>query len=494
MKIAVITVLIALALSVLLIVSQTQFSNDGIPPIEASESLPGGATTVSVQPRPSFMLPSNNLPQDQRPDFHAGKALAHQPWVRAPTITTARDGLGPLYNARTCLMCHINGGRGLMPKNDEQMLIQAFLRLSLPGEDKVHGVVPEPVYGDQLQSQSVALAHQLRTSISAQKLKSKEVAPEAYVYIDWQKKTFQYPDGEQLNLRYPKVLIKNLGYGELHPETLTSLRNAPPLQGVGLLELIAQQEINDYADPDDTNEDGISGRVNQVWDFEAKKTTAGRFGLKANKASVRFQTAGAFAGDVGITNPVFPHQPCTEQQELCNRTPSGVDESEDGEVAVELPESLLSLVVNFTRSLGVPERRNINDSAVKDGRKLFYQSGCNQCHRPSYVTMKSSELPHLSEQKIWPYTDLLLHDMGEDLADGRPDYQASGSEWRTPPLWGVGLGAEVNGSGVLLHDGRAQSIEEAIVWHGGEAQSVKQKFVNLDRHEREKLIKFVESL
>lgn len=494
MKTAVIAALIALALSALLIVSQNRSDSDGVPAIQASESSPGGATTVGIQPRPSFMLPANNLPEDKRPDFHAGKALAHQPWVRAPTITTARDGLGPLYNARTCLMCHINGGRGLMPKNDDQMLIQAFLRLSLPGEDKIHGVVPEPVYGDQLQSQSVALAHQFRARYAAQNLKSKEVAPEAYVFIRWQPRPFKYPDGTILNLRYPKIVMKNLGYGELHPDTLVSLRNAPPIHGVGLLDMIAQSDIDEHADPDDKNNDGISGRVNQVWDFEAKQTTPGRFGLKANKASVRFQTAAAFAGDVGITNPIFPDESCTESQVLCHKTPSGADKPEAGAVAVELPESLLSLVVNFTRNLAVPVRRSVNDPDVKKGRKLFYQTGCHQCHRPSYITAESNDLPHLSNQTIWPYTDLLLHDMGEDLADGRPDYQATGSEWRTPPLWGVGLGKVVNGSTVLLHDGRAQSIEEAILWHGGEAEIIKQTFVNLNRSDREQLIKFVESL
>ncbi len=440
------------------------------------------------------MLPANNLPENQRPDFHAGKALAHQPWVRAPTITTARDGLGPIYNARTCLMCHINGGRGLMPEDNDQMLIQAFLRLSLPGEDKTHGVVPEPVYGDQLQSQSVSLAHQLRSSTSADDFKRKEVAPEAYVFVDWQQKEFTYPDGDSLKLRFPQFNIKNLGYGEFHPDTLMGLRNAPPIHGVGLVELIAQDAIDALADPDDVDKNGISGKVNQVWDFEAKKTTAGRFGLKANKASVRLQTAAAFANDVGITNPIFPNQPCTNQQDLCKKTPSGVDKPKNGGVPVELPESLLSLVVNFTRNLGVPERRSANDPQVITGRSHFYQTGCQLCHRPNYVTAESEELPHLSGQIIWPYSDFLLHDMGEGLADGRPDYLASGSEWRTPPLWGVGIGQWVNGNPVLLHDGRARSVEEAILWHGGEAESTKQRFVHLDRRERENLIKFVESL
>lgn len=468
-------------------------SGEVVPIILATESYPGGDATVSIQPFPSFMLPARNLPQEKRPDFHAGKALAHQPWVKAPTITNARDGLGPVYNARTCLMCHINGGRGFMPNTDNQMLISSFLRLSLPGHDKVHGVVSEPVYGDQLQSQSVALSHQLRARIMPDDLEHREVAPEAYVFVDWQKKVFTYPDGDQLDLRYPKVVIKNLGYGEFHADTLMGLRNAPPLHGVGLLEMIDQKDIDANADPDDVDGDGVSGRVNRVWDFEANETVPGRFGLKANKASVRIQTAAAFANDIGITNPVFPTQPCTDSQILCQQTPHGNDPSVDDGKAVELPESLLKLVVDFTKNLGVPKRRD-EDAEVIKGRKLFYQLGCQQCHTPNFVTQESEEFPHLSGQQIWPYTDLLLHDMGPELADNRPDYQATGSEWRTPPLWGVGLSKSVNGSDHLLHDGRALGVEAAIVWHGGEAETTKQKFVNLSRAKRGALVKFVESL
>lgn len=465
-----------------------------VPDILPTESYPGGDTTVSIQPFPSFMQPAKNLPQEKRPDFHAGKALAHQPWVKAPTITTARDGLGPVYNARTCLMCHINGGRGRMPDTDKEMLMSAFLRLSLPGRDEIHGVVPEPIYGDQLQSQSVALSHQLRTNVTPQELEHREVAPEAYVFVDWQKRVFSYPDGEQLDLRYPKVVIKNMGYGEFHANTLMGLRNAPPLQGVGLLDMINPEDIDANVDPDDRDEDGVSGRLNQTWDFEAGETVPGRFGLKANKSSVRMQTAGAFAHDMGISNPIFPQQPCTDAQLLCQQTPNGNDDPEGNSKSVELPESLLTLVVNFTKSLGVPARRNENDDEVIKGRALFYQTGCHQCHTPSYVTQESEEFSHLSNQTIWPYTDLLLHDMGADLADNRPDYLASGAEWRTPPLWGVGLSKSVNGSDHLLHDGRAQGVEAAIVWHGGEAETIKQKFVNLGSDKRRALVKFVESL
>ncbi|MCG8488459.1 MAG: hypothetical protein MI756_13390 [Chromatiales bacterium] len=467
-------------------------SNPSAPTLSPTEALPGGDTSVSTRPYASFQLPAENLPQALHPDFHAGKALAHQPWVRAPTITTARDGLGPIYNARTCLFCHINGGRSQMPDSPNRELIGPFVRISIPGSDKIQGVVPEPVYGDQLQTQSVALSHQLRQVSQVRKvsLKSQEVKPEAYIYIDWQKSSFTYPDQTVVSLRWPKPRITKLAYGELDSNTLFSLRNSPPIHGTGLLELIPQSAIDALADPQDKNGDGISGRVNQVWDFEQAKTVPGRFGLKANRANnLRIVTAAAFTGDVGITNSIFPQQPCTEAQIQCLKTPHG-----NGEEGVEIPTKLLDLVSDFLRNIGVPKRSNWNSETVLAGRELFFRTGCQACHHPDYTTGESSRMPHLAKQKIWPYTDLLLHDMGADLADDRPDYEATGSEWRTPPLWGVGLREAVNGSNNLLHDGRARTVEEAIIWHGGEAQKAKQNFVNLKADQRDLLIKFVESL
>jgi CxxC motif-containing protein (DUF1111 family) len=459
-----------------------------VPDVSPTEAYPGGKASVSFKPFASFMLPAANLPDDEKPAFYAGKALGHQPWVKAPTITTARDGLGPVYNARTCLACHVNGGRGVMPETGEQNLVSAFLRLSIPGKDKISGVVPEPTYGDQLQSQSVALFHQLRHM--KMKKNDYEAAPEGYAYVDWVSKTFTYPDQSSVELRSPSVRVENLGYGELHPKTMMSLRNAPPLHGMGLLELIPQQDIDAGADPMDKNGDGISGRVNRVWNVETGAAEPGRFGLKANRATIKIITASAFQGDIGITNPLFPDQPCSANQTTCQNTRDGNDLPED----VELPEELLEMVTHFMLNIGVPKRREPNDPDVINGRAAFYETGCAQCHTPSFTTGYSPELPHLSKQTIWPYSDLLLHDMGPDLADHRPDYEATGTEWRTPPLWGVGLSGAVNGGSNLLHDGRARSVEEAILWHGGEAATTKERFIHLPKSERESLIKFVESL
>jgi len=462
--------------------------NESVPAINESEKWPGGETTVSIKPSPSLMLPASNLATEKLPDFHAGKALAHQPWVKAPTLTDARDGLGPLYNTRTCLVCHANGGRGHMPENDKQLLFTNFLRLSIPGHDPVNGVVPEPVYGDQLQSQSTALTHQLNITKNNKQTYT-GVPPEAYVYINWKTLEYTYPDGQITELRKPEIDIRNLGYGEMHPETLMGIRNAPPIHGVGLLAMIKQSDIDSYADPDDNNHDGISGRVNMTWDFEKNQPHPGRFGLKANKASVRFQVAAALQGDMGISNPVFPDQPCTKKQTSCNESVHGNDSS-----GVEISENLLSMIINFNMSLGVPERRKPDHPTILQGRTLFYEAECNSCHRPNYTTDNSVEFPHLGGQHIWPYTDLLIHDMGEGLADGRPDYLASGSEWRTSPLWSVGLSQAVNGSKNFLHDGRARNIEEAILWHGGEAEKSKKHFVQLDKEQRMALMSFVRSL
>ena len=468
------------------------YSSVRFPAYSAAENNPGGDTTVSIKPFASFELPSANMDRRLRPDFHAGKALANQPWVKAPTITTARDGLGPIYNARTCLMCHIKGGKGFIPADANTALMGTLVRLSKPGKvtagNVKAGVNPHPVYGDQIQGQSISLAHQLRHSQKPDTLKH-DVAPEAYTYLNWVEHTFTYPDSYQVNLRKPELEFRNLGYGAIGENTLFSLRVAPAIAGMGLIELIAQEDINALSDANDANQDGISGRVNWVWDNKLQATAPGRFGLKSNKATLDMTVAGAFANDVGITSALSPSQPCTKKQVTCLSQPNGNDKNE-----VELSDELLELVVNFNRNLAPVNRRNTNNDIVMQGREIFYQTGCQQCHNPQFKTLPSTLNPHLGEQIIWPYSDFLLHDLGPDLADNRPDFQATGSEWRTAPLWGVGMLEAVNGSGVLLHDGRARTIEEAILWHGGEALSVKNKFVHLPKPKRDALVKFVNSL
>lgn len=468
--------------------STSRYQKNTPPTFSPKELKPGGDTTVSFEPIASFEKPAANLPLEDRPNFHAGKALANQPWVKPPTVTTARDGLGPLYNARTCLMCHVKGGKGFIPDSSDIPLMGTLVRLSILGADTKKGVVPHPVYGDQIQGQSISLAHQLRNSQSKSGLQH-DIKPEAYVHLNWKQKTFTYPDDSMTVLRFPEIDFRYLGYGPIGNDTLVGLRVAPAIHGMGLLELIPQKQILALEDKHDDNTDGISGKANWVWDVETQSTALGRFGLKANKPTLAMTVAGAFTNDVGITNPLFPNEPCTEHQVACQHGPTGNDDE-----GVELSQTLLDLVVNFNRNLAPTATRALTNKGSHQGRSLFYEARCNQCHVPTFTTGQSDEFPHLSNQIIWPYTDLLLHDLGPDLADDRPDFLASGSEWRTPPLWGVGLRAEVNGSLALLHDGRAKTVEEAILWHGGEATNSQQFFVNLSKPMRNQLIEFVESL
>ena len=313
--------------------------------------------------------------------------------------------------------------------------------------------------------------------------------PEAYVFIKWETKTVQYPDKQKVTLKSPTPVFQSLGYDAIEKETLVSLRTAPMIQGMGLIELIPQSQIDALIDKNDSNQDGISGRSNHVWDSVKKETVSGRFGAKANKATLTLTIAGAFANDLGISNPLVKTQPCTIHQPECSTAANGNDQ--DG---VELNQSQLDRVVFFNRNLAPLAARNLDKKDVIKGRSLFYDTGCNQCHNPHFKTGVDKDLPHLSNQTIWPYSDLLLHDMGIELADNRPDFEASGQEWRTPPLWGIGLRETVNGNQSLLHDGRANTIEEAILWHGGEAQTVTESFMNLKKKDRGKLILFVESI
>ena len=458
------------------------------PEFDPSEWNPGGDTSIRISNKVRFDLPAANLPPALKTDFHVGKALAQQPWIKAPTATDSRDGLGPVYNARTCMACHVKGGKGSTPNDPDAELFSSLIRLSKPGEHKTAGVIAHPAYGDQLQTQSTSLAHQLRHIPSASDI-AKDVKPEAYVYIKWVDELIEYPDGSSITLKKPIPEFKNLGYGEFGKDTLISLRTAPAIHGMGLIELIPQQDINAFIDTNDNNQDGISGRPNMVWDSVTQTTVPGRFGLKANKATLDLTIAGAFANDLGISNPLVKSQPCTEQQTACLQAATGNDKN-----GFELNQSQLDRVIFFNQNLSPVAARNLNKKAVIKGRELFYDTGCQQCHNPSFRTGTSESLPHLANQTIWPYSDFLLHDMGEGLADHRPDFQASGQEWRTPPLWGVGLREQVNGSTALLHDGRANTIEEAILWHGGEAQKIKQAFMTLNKKDRKKLIRFVESI
>ena len=413
-----------------------------------------------------------------------------QAWLIAPSSTTARDGLGPLFNARACTSCHAKGGRGRPPLTPEEPFVSLSLRMSIPGDDLQLGVVSEPTYGDQLQILGIALT--VNRGLSRGNAGPGQHGPtgEGFAEVAYGSRRGQYPDGEVWDLRVPRYSISDLAYGALHPQTLLSPRVAPALPGMGLLDAIPAQAIASRADPDDTNGDGISGRVNRVWDRSRRRTVQGRFGWKASQPDLLQQIAAAFRNDIGITNALYPSESCTPVQEACIEARSGKGPGTPHEISDEL----LTLTTYFLRLLSVPARSNWQAPEVLEGRHLFRQIGCAACHVPSHVTGAVPGFPELSNQTIWPYTDLLLHDMGDGLADERNEFEATGREWRTPALWGLGWTKGVSGHETYLHDGRARNLGEAILWHGGEALAARRAFVGLPRGERQALLTFLKSL
>ncbi|MDZ7889203.1 MAG: di-heme oxidoredictase family protein [Pseudomonas sp.] len=445
------------------------------PPAEPGEALSGGSATVQQSDHNAFSLPSANLSPSRRLDFSVGNSFFRNPWVIAPATTTARDGLGPLFNTNACQNCHIKDGRGHPPAADAESAVSMLVRLSIPAgpADKTSllhaGIVPEPVYGGQLQDMAIPGS-----------------APEGKVRIDYRSLPMHFADGTQVDLRQPTLQISQLGYGPLHPDTQLSARIAPPMIGLGLLEAIPTASILANADPDDANGDGISGRANQVWDDALGKTVLGRFGWKAGQPTLNQQNAHAFAGDMGLTSNLLPNDDCTPSQTACRQAVNGGQP--------EVSDDILALVLFYSRNLGVPARRQVDDLQVRQGKQLFNQAGCSSCHTPSFTTRTDAAEPELANQLIRPYSDLLLHDMGDGLADNRPEFLASGREWRTAPLWGVGLTETVNGHSQLLHDGRARNLLEAILWHGGEAEAARQQVLAFDAEQRAALLAFLHSL
>jgi len=295
-----------------------------------------------------------------------------------------------------------------------------------------------------------------------------------------------------VTLRKPAYSVANLNYGPMHPQAMLSPRIASPMIGLGLLEAIPEEDILAWADPEDKDGDGISGRPNLVWDSVKGGLSLGRFGWKAGQPTVRQQSANAFAGDIGLSTPMVAASSgdCTPAQKTCRDAPTG-DDADEG---TEVTQQMMDLVTFYARNLGVPARRDVDAPKVLRGKQMFYESGCTSCHRPKFVTARDFDGEEQAFQLIWPYSDLLLHDMGEELADNRPEAKADGQEWRTAPLWGIGLTETVSGHTYFLHDGRARNLLEAILWHGGEAEAAKQKVVEMDKADREALLAFLNSL
>ncbi len=443
-------------------------------PLEPGEAMPGGhAATIDDHGRNAFSLPAPALGDAQKTTFVVGNSFFKKAWVEAPASTTARDGLGPHFIARSCGACHTLDGRGAPPEvRDGVNAVQPMellIRLSVPGRDAHGGPAPEPTYGGQFNNDAIP-----------------GVKPEGKVRIRYEEISGRFADGERYTLLKPHYSLFDLGYGELDGRTLMSPRIAPQVIGLGLLEAIREEDVLANAERQREEGRGVAGIPNRVWDAPSGEHRLGRFGWKANVASVAHQSAGAFLGDMGITSSLFPEQDCAPKQADCLAAHAG------GEPEIE--DRRLEQVIFYSQTLAVPSRREPGAPEVLRGKAVFHAAGCASCHVPSYVTGPHPTIPQFSGQKIWPYTDLLLHDMGEGLADGRPDFEAGPRHWKTPPLWGLGLVPTVNGHSRYLHDGRARSLMEAVLWHGGEAEASRQHVLKLSKADREALVRFLESL
>lgn len=442
------------------------------PPLSAEL---GGDTTTTVKDHNAFSMPANNMPMLERLNFSVGNSFFRNPWVIAPATTTARDGLGPLFNTNACQNCHIKDGRGI-PRDEPGTTnnVSMLVRISMPEEYASSakqltqlGSVPVPHYG--LQIQDFALS---------------PVPAEAQVQVDYHYFPVELSDGEVVELRRPRLSLSHPGYGDFPDELQISARIAPPMIGLGLLQAIPEDALLQL-EHDSRHRKHTTGKLNRVWDHTAQKTVIGRFGWKAGQPNLTQQNAMAFHEDLGITSTLFADPPCQPTQTVCLQAANG------GEP--ELRVNIQDQVDFYTANLAVPAMRGVDHPEVRRGAEIFSSIGCDSCHKPHWKT-GPSEMPWLAHQDIYPYTDLMLHDMGDGLADNRAEFEANGREWRTPPLWGIGLTETVVGHAFFLHDGRARSLREAILWHGGEAERSRETFMSINKTDRQALLTFLKSL
>ena len=429
-----------------------------------NKGLSGGDTTVFDATSHAFSTPAPNLSADALAKHLAGDVEFEAMFVTVPA--EVNPGLGPVYNNISCINCHARDGRGRAPTSGEKLTSMLF-RVSLPSPegDVTQGPVPVPGFGTQLNNRAIF-----------------GVPPEGTVTIDYTEGELTTSDGVKVYLRTPRYKIEDT-YQPLPDDVEISPRVAPVVFGLGLLEAIPESTILAMADEADQDGDGISGKANYVWDVQENRRNLGRFGWKANQPTLLQQVASAYHDDIGITTSLLPRESSTGQPQYDGR---GDDP--------ELSDEILEVVTFYVQTLAVPARRNLDDPLVQHGEQLFESAGCSGCHIPTLRTRTLADVPAVSNQTIHPYTDLLLHDMGPGLADNRPDFLASGSEWRTPPLWGIGLVKVVNGHTNFLHDGRARGLLEAILWHGGEAEQSRKAVQQMSPTDRDALIAFLESL
>ena len=416
----------------------------------------------------SFTQAKQSLSNEQLDQFILGKSFFRTPWVQAPSVTTARDGLGPLFNANTCVSCHPKNGRGKVFDANNVVDRSRVVRLSIPSNQTQsdqsiitkQGFIAEPTYGAQVSINGVS-----------------GVPFEAKVNVKYQLINVNYPDGTSVLIQKPTTALTQLGYGVLHKDAILTSRIAPALVGLGLIEQITDQQILQNEDINDVNNDGISGKANLVWSKQTQRQEIGRYTWKASVSTLKHQVANAAINDMGLTNPLHLQETCTNFQTECLKAPKG-DYFE-----FDLPEKRLNAISFYLSNLTLPKATQ----PEKAGKDLFVSTGCANCHIPSY-TLKSGKTIH-------PYSDFLLHDMGAGLADDRQEFLALGFEWRTPPLWGIKQTSKLLGKqNNFLHDGRARNVQEAILWHEGEASQAKNLFMNLSQNKRLELLKFVNNL
>ncbi len=434
----------------------------------ASAHLPGGkGTSYDFSPL-AFSHPMVGTPRSQRRNFQVGNSFFRNPWVETPSSTPLRDGLGPVYNAVSCAACHIRDGRGPgLPDKAGKVLTSLLFRFKYM--KSFTSFTDHPSYGGQLQPQGTS-----------------NIPSEGEAHVSFIDIKGKFADGEEYLLKKPIYKFVKLNFGVLDNKTSVSPRVAPHLVGVGLIDSISDKSILEYVDKDDANKDGISGRPNIVKSKVNLSRLVGRFGWRAEKSTLKEQNAAAFNGDIGITSVLNPVEDCPAVQDDCH---SQIDEGH-----VELEERTLDRVTTYTKFLAVPARRNPTGLRILNGEKVFKKINCQSCHRPKFTTEFNGDQPLLSEQEIYPYSDFLLHDMGEELADVNDLGVEFFREWKTPPLWGLGLVGVVNKHQRLMHDGRARNFKEAILWHGGEAKNSRDMFINLSKKDREDLVEFLKDL
>ncbi len=458
--------------SILMLLAAAVFAVLALVPAIPSMSQVIRSAPKPIPPEAAYMQPVPGLTHSQLQKFKAGEKQFKAPWVVFPLLG-GEWGLGPTFLANACVGCHVQAGRGRTFDQPGAIVFHQLLRLSLPGEGADGGPVPHPNYGDQLQVFGVNVG-----------LKENLKPGEAELYVDWLDESVTLPDGTQVALRKPSIRIEKPNFGPIDANVLTSLRNTQVVFGMGYLEAVTEADILALAEVQRTQ--GLNGRPNYVRDDIGQRTALGRFGWKANQPSVRQQIAAAFHGDMGVTSSLYIEENCPPVQTACRAMPPGN--------RPELLDYSWDELNFWSVALDAPPARDQDNPQIIRGRETFEKARCAQCHVPEMRTGDYPLLPAISKKTFRAYTDLLLHDMGDGLADGRPDFKAGPRDWRTAPLWGIGLSAQVNGSTNLLHDGRARNVLEAILWHGGEAKASRDLFAGLSKEERDDLIAFVNSL